>query len=135
MDFLPRRYNEFRVTNEQLSFNTKIPFGHYQWPLPQVTQPGNYVLQVYQGTDENDVLFTKRFMVYGRLVSVGAEVLPSSDVARRNTSQQIEFVVNYGNLDIPSPQQDVYVVVRQNRQWFNTIEGLNLPLYGRLIGS
>ena len=124
MDFLPQRYNEFRITDEQLSFNTKIPFGHYQWLLPRVTQPGNYVIQVYQGSNENDVLFTKRFMVYGRLVSVGAEVVPSSDVARRNTSQQLEFVVNYGNIDIPNPQQDVYVVVRQNRQWFNAIEGL-----------
>lgn len=124
MDFLPQRYNKFRITDEQLSFNTKIPFGHYQWPLPRVTQPGNYALQVYQGNNENDILFTKRFMVYSRLVSVGAEVVPSSDVARRNTSQQIEFVVNYGTIDIPNPQQDVHVVVRQNRQWFNTFEGL-----------
>ena len=126
MDFLPRRYNEFRVTNEQLSFNTKIPFGHYEWPLPRVTQPGNYVLQVYQGTDEDEVLFTKRFMVYGRMVGVGAEIVPSSDVGRRNNSQQIEFIVDYGNsnMDIPNPQSDVYVVVRQNRQWFNVIEGL-----------
>lgn len=124
MDFLPRRYNEFQVTDEQLSFNTKIPFGRYQWPLPRVTQSGNYALQVYQGTDEDDVLFTKRFMVYDRLVGVTAEVLPSNDVARRNTSQQVNFIVNYGSIDIPNPQQDVHVIVRQNRQWFNTIEGL-----------
>ena len=124
MDFLPQRYNEFRVTNEQLSFNTKIPFGHYEWPLPRVTQPGNYVLQVYQGSDENDVLFTKRFMVYARQVGVMAEVVPSSDVARRNTSQQLEFVVDYANMNIPNPQSDVYVVIRQNRQWFNALEGV-----------
>ena len=123
MDFLGR-FNEFQINNEQLSFNTKIPFGQYQWALPRVTQPGNYALQVYQGTNQNDVLFTKRFMVYDRTVGVGAEVLPSADVARRATSQQIEFVVDHGNLDIPNPQQDVYVVVRQNYQWFNALEGL-----------
>ena len=123
MDFLSQ-YNEFRITNEQLSFNTKIPFGQYQWPLPRVKQPGNYVIQVYQGTNENEVLFTKRFMVYSRLVGVSAEIVPSSDVARRNTSQQIEFLVNYGDMDIPNPQQDVYVVIRQNWQWFNAIEGI-----------
>ena len=27
-------------------------------------------------------------------------------------------------MDIPNPQSDVHVVMRQNRQWFNTIEGL-----------
>lgn len=123
MDFLGR-FNEFQVNNEQLSFNTKIPFGHYQWPLPRVKVPGNYVAQVYRGTDENDVLFTKRFMVYSRLVGVVADVVPSSDVARRNTSQQVELLVDHGGLDIPNPRQDVHVVIRQNRQWFNLIDGL-----------
>lgn len=123
MDFLTQ-FNEFQINKEQLSFNTKIPFGQYQWQLPRVTQPGNYVLQVYQGTNQNNVLFTRRFMVYGRSVGVGAEVMPSADVARRASSQQIEFVVDYGNLDIPNPQQDVHVVVRQNYQWFNALEGL-----------
>ena len=123
MDFLTG-YNEFRITNETLSFNTKIPFGHYQVALPPVKMPGNYVIQVYQGTNEQDVLLTKRFMVYGRAAGIAAEVRPSSDVSRRNTSQQIEFTVNYGDINIPNPQKDIYVVIRQNQQWFNTIEGI-----------
>ena len=123
MDFLGR-FNEFQVNSEQLSFNTKIPFGQYQWPLPQVKRPGNYVLQVYQGTDENNVLFTHRFMVYGRLAGVSADVVPSADVSRRNNSQQVEVLVDYSGLNVPNPREDFRVVIRQNRQWFNAIDGI-----------
>ena len=123
MDFLGR-FNEFQINDEQLSFNTRIPFGHYQWPLPPLKRPGNYVVQVYQGADENNVLFTHRFMVYTRQAGVVAEVMPSADVSRRNSSQQIEVMVDYNGLNIPNPRRDIQVVIRQNRQWFNMIEGM-----------
>jgi hypothetical protein len=123
MDYLDE-YNEFPVTREALSYNTKVPFTQYTFEVPRVRMPGNYVLLVYQGSDEEDALLTKRYMVYDQSVSVRAQAVRSAGVRERETHQQIEFVVDYRNLNIPNPYNDVYVVIRQNQQWFNTIEGI-----------
>lgn len=123
MDYL-YDFNEFPITNEELSYNTKVPFAHYRWALPRVKMPGNYAIVVYEGNDEDQVLFTKRFMVYDPLVSIGAKLLRSSGVSERDTHHQLEFLVDYQNLDVPNPYDDVFVVIRQNQQWFNSISGL-----------
>ncbi|WKN32249.1 DUF5103 domain-containing protein [Porifericola rhodea] len=123
MDYL-YDYNEFPITDEELSYNTKIPFARYTLPLPRVKLPGNYAIVVYENEDDANPLFTKRFMVYDSRIIVNAEVGLSSGVQERDTRHQIEFLINYQNFDIPNPYQDVYIVVRQNQQWFNTISGL-----------
>ncbi len=123
MDYL-YDFNEFPITNEQLSYNTKVPFAHYRWVLPRVKMPGNYAILVYEGNDESNVLFTKRLMVYDPIVSIGAQLLRSSGVSERDTHQQIEFVIDYQNLELPNPYDDMFVVVRQNQQWFNAITDL-----------
>lgn len=123
MDFL-YEYNEFRITNEAFSYNTQVPFTQYRMPLPQLKLPGNYIVWVFEGGNESNVVFTKRFMVYDQRVSVSAEVKRSSGVAERMTNHQLEFVVDYGGINVPNPLQDIYVVIRQNNRWFNAISGI-----------
>lgn len=123
MDYL-YEYNEYSITNETFSYNTKIPFIHYRFPIPRLKIPGNYAIKVYRGSNENDVVFTKRLMVYEPLVAISAEVTRSSDVSERDMRHQIDFTVDYGNINIVNPLNDVYVVIRQNQQWFNAIQGL-----------
>ena len=123
MDFL-YEYNEFRITNETFSYNTKVPFTQYQMALPKLKVPGNYIIWVYEGGNESNVVLTKRLMVYDQLVSVSAEITRSSGVSERLTNHQIEFVVDYGGINVPNPLQDIYVVIRQNNRWFNAIKGL-----------
>jgi len=123
MDYLDE-YNEFPITNEEFSYNTKVPFAHYRWELPRVKLPGNYILMVYEDNKDDQPLFTKRLMVYSPQVNISASILRSANVQQRDTHQQLEFVVDYGGFEIPNPYNDVYVVVRQNQQWFNAITGL-----------
>ena len=123
MDYL-NDFNEFPITNEELSYNTKVPFAHYRWVLPRVKMPGNYAIVVYEGNNEDQVLFTKRFMVYDPLVSIRAQLLRSSGVSERDKRHQLEFLIDYQNLQVPNPYDDVFVVIRQNQQWFNAISGL-----------
>lgn len=123
MDYL-YEYNEFPITNEALSYNTKVPFAQYSFQIPRVKVPGNYAIQVYRGSNKNEVLFTKRLMVYQPLVNINAEIARSSSVAERDIRHQIEFLVDYGNINITNPLNDIYVVIRQNQQWFNAIKGL-----------
>ena len=123
IDFL-YEYNEFRITNEAFSYNTKVPFTQYQMTVPKLKLPGNYIIWVYEGGNESNVVLTKRLMVYDQLVSVSAEITRSSGVAERLTNHQIEFVIDYGGINVPNPLQDIYVVIRQNNRWFNAITGI-----------
>ncbi|MEM6845574.1 MAG: DUF5103 domain-containing protein [Bacteroidota bacterium] len=123
IDFL-YDYNEFRVTNEAFSYNTQVDFTQYRISLPRVKLPGNYIIWVYEGRDESKVVFTKRLMVYDQIMGVGAEVVRSNGAAERMTSHQIEFFVDFSSVNVLNPLEDIYVVIRQNYQWFNAIEGL-----------
>lgn len=123
MDYL-YDYNKYPITNEAFSYNTKVPFIHYRFQIPALKMPGNYAIKVYRGSNENDVVFTKRLMVYESVVGISAEVTRSSDVSEREKRHQINFVVDYGKIKIANPLNDVYVVIRQNQQWFNAIQGL-----------
>ncbi len=123
LDFLSE-FNEFRINEYEFSVDTKIPYTQYQFMLPRVKMPGNYIALIYRNRNESDVLFTHRFLVYQNTVAIGAEILRSSGIKERETHHQIEFVVNYSNYNIPNPQNDVQVVLRQNQCWYNAIEGL-----------
>ncbi len=123
MDYL-EDYNEFAITDESFSYNTRVPFTHYNVQLPRVKVPGNYAIQVYRGNNESDVVFIKRLMVFEPLVGVSAEITRSSSVSDRDIRHQLEFLVDYSKFNISNPFNDIYVVIRQNQQWFNAIKGL-----------
>jgi len=117
-------YNEFRITNDQSSADTKVTYIHYNYKLPQVKLSGNYLLVVYRGSNENDIILSKRFMVYNNLVNINVtsplEGRSSSDI----TKQQLDFTINYQNYELINPMENVYVTIRQNERWDNAITEL-----------
>ena len=118
LDFL-NDFNEFPLNNFEFSVDTHIPYVHYWLTLPPVKLPGNYLVAVYRGTDKNDIILTKRFMVFDTQVSFANErnLVGAGSVASLN--QQINFTVNYKNLDVINPLENVKVSIRQNRRWDN----------------
>lgn len=123
MEFL-HEYNEFQINNFQISLNSKPTYVHYKFILPKVKVSGNYIVKVYRGTDENDIVLTRRFMVYENAVNVGAEVGLSNTVDTRNTHQQIDIVVDYNNLKANNPVEEFKLLIRQNQRWDNAIAGI-----------
>lgn len=123
LEFLSE-YNEFPINRYEFSIDTKISYVHYWFDLPQVKLPGNYVLVVYRGTDRDDILLSKRFMVYQSLVTMkrSGSLIGPGQVADMN--QQINFILNYENTEILNPMQDVYVTIRQNMRWDVTMENI-----------
>ncbi|WP_192351180.1 type IX secretion system plug protein domain-containing protein [Algoriphagus sp. Y33] len=117
-DFLPT-FNEFNVQQYEYSVNTRIPYIHYRFELPDVTKSGNYIVKVYRQRDESDVILTKRFMVYEEIFKVGAEIVPPSQTADRRNSQQINLNVNYSAGEVINPQEQLKILVRQNQRWDN----------------
>ena len=131
LDYL-ESYNEYPINNSEFSVDTHIPYVHYWFPLPPVKIPGNYVLLVYRGGDKADIILTKRFMVYQNLVVFKNEgnLIGPGNIA--NINQQLNFTVDYHNLNIPNPLLDVHVNVRQNQRWDNMATDVR-PSFAREI--
>jgi hypothetical protein len=112
-------FNEFNVQDYAYSVNTRIPYIHYSFSIPRVTKSGNYILKVYKNRNENDLVLTRRFMVYEESAVVGASIVPPNQTEDRRELQQINTVINYSNLDAVDPSTQFKVVIRQNQRWDN----------------
>jgi hypothetical protein len=117
-------YNEFPILDRQLSFNTRVSFVHYKIYLPKVLVSGNYIALVYKNGDPNDIVLSKRFVIYENHLSFKMMPQFPVNVTDRNTGQQIDFNVSYGNYEIINPLNNVKIALRQNYRWDNAI--LNL---------
>ncbi|MEJ7645363.1 MAG: DUF5103 domain-containing protein [Chryseolinea sp.] len=118
LDFLTV-YNEFPINNSEFSVDTHIPYVHYWMSLPAVKLPGNYVVVVYRGSSKEDIILTKRFMVFDNQITFSIDPNMVGSGAIANINQQLNFTVNYSNITILNPLLDVHVVVRQNQRWDN----------------
>ena len=121
-------YNSFDLNDFKYSENTNTLYTHYIFEVPKTKVSGNFILMVYRNGDQDDILFTSRFVVFENRVSIKTNPVLSTAVSQRDFNQQIEFSLNYGVLDISNPHSDVYVVIRQNQRWDNAIYGLRPTL-------
>ncbi len=121
-------YNEFFITERYNSINALVPYIHYRFVLPRVKISGNYVIKVYRNYDEDDIVLSRRFMVYEDIntaVIIQPDVKFARAVAERDKSQQVDFSIAYGHLNLINPAANVNVVIRQNHRWDKAI--YNLP--------
>ncbi|MEM8895644.1 MAG: type IX secretion system plug protein domain-containing protein [Bacteroidota bacterium] len=114
-------YNEFPIVNYDYSQNTKIPYTSYRVELPKVKQTGNYLLAVYRRNDGEQLVLTKRFVVFTNNVEINS-VFGNNLINRSNPKKhRFEFSINYGSLESFSPVQDFSIVIRQNQRWDNAL--------------
>ncbi len=111
------------VTN---SFNTFQSYSHYSVKIPNIntviTKSGNYLLSVLDEYD--DVVFTRRFVLYENAATVGVSVSRSRNAKKTDTQQTVEFLINHPKLRINNPSQEINVVVLKNENWNESISGL-----------
>lgn len=112
-------YNEFNILDYDYSINTRIPYIHYNFVLPRVSKSGNYAVVVYRGRDQNQVVLTRRFMVYQNAINLAARVVTPSQTEVRRQVQQINLNLNYKGRDLFDPRSNLKVVIRQNQRWDN----------------
>ncbi len=117
-------FNEFNITNYEYSTDTKIGYIHYTFNLPNIKLPGNYLLVAYRGTNEKDIILSKRFMIVSQKVDIEimSNISGLTSINRKN--QQIDFRINYEDIELINPLERIKVVLRQNQQWYNTISNL-----------
>ncbi|WP_299012117.1 DUF5103 domain-containing protein [uncultured Polaribacter sp.] len=111
------------VTN---SFNTFQSYSHYAVRIPnvntEITKSGNYLLSVLDEYD--DVVFTRKFVLFENLATVGVTVERSRNTKTENSQQTIQFSVNHPNIAINNPGLEVNVAIVKNNNWQETISNL-----------
>ena len=88
-------YQDELISDYKNSFNTIPSYIHYQLIFPtdvmKITKSGNYVLKVFVNGNSDDVIISRRFMVYESKVTVDARVHQATIISDRNYKQEIDF--------------------------------------------
>ena len=118
----------YNVTSYNFSFNTFQNYIHYELQLPnektQITKSGNYLLVVYANNDPENIVLSRRFMVYENKAGVFAQYKRASDPEHMFYKQEIDFTLNIGGLQVNNPYSDIEVVILQNFRWDNAIRNV-----------
>lgn len=116
------------------SFNTTFSYINYRLYLPndevQFKVSGNYVLVVYEGSNKENIILTRKFYVVEPLVEIEGTVRRATHDAFKGSNHEVDFTVLHENLNIVNPHQEIKVVLQQNNRWDNAIRGLQ-PLFIR----
>ncbi len=118
LDFL-LDYNEFPINEYDVSSSTSVPYIHYYFQVPPVKLSGNYLLAAYRESDEDDLLLSKRFMIYDNQVSLVMDNQSAGFGNLRTSNQQLNFKINYSRLDVINPMESIQAMIRQNQRWDN----------------
>ncbi|OIQ27900.1 MAG: DUF5103 domain-containing protein [Bacteroidetes bacterium MedPE-SWsnd-G2] len=126
-----RGFDNQRIRDYLNSFNTYQIYSHYVLQIPNeqtraLTKSGNYLISIYNSYDE--LMFSKKFMIYEDLVNVGIEIKRSRDVSTINEKQSVDFKIDSGSLTLTNPNETVKTLVVQNNNLNTAITNLK-PQY------
>lgn len=111
-------FNEGTVETYDYSQATLVHYVHYMITLPneqvRITQPGNYLVRVYDESDPDNTLLQARFGVSDNTAVVKAGVTSLTDIDTNLAHQQLGIRVDTRYLDLDDPFNDLKVVITQN---------------------
>ncbi|MCM1356097.1 MAG: DUF5103 domain-containing protein [Staphylococcus sp.] len=112
-------FNEGVVEDYDYSRATLVHYVHYTITIPnndiRITQPGNYLLRVYDETEPDDTLLQARFGVSDFSAVIGAGVTSLTDIDTNRSHQQLSVTVDLSHVTgVDDPFNDLILVVSQN---------------------
>lgn len=121
-DFLEGNSYE-ALDHYDFSFNTYVNYTNYICRFPsdymKVKLPGNYLIKIYSADNEDSIILSRRFYVVDQQTSVNLTIKRPGYAKFIQTKQEIDFTVNYNDLNVMNPMEDINVAVRQNQRWDN----------------
>ncbi|MFK7951275.1 MAG: type IX secretion system plug protein domain-containing protein [Ekhidna sp.] len=120
MEYL-NEINNYRITEFDYSQSTLKSYVRYRGLIPSPSLSGNYIVAIYRRANPNDVLFTRKFMVVDPSSVIDHTVRVPTTIDKRDINHQLEFTVNYGNVFVNSPIQDISISILQNHRWQTAI--------------
>ena len=120
-----------RILTYENSFNTYQIYSHYDLTIPNLQtrallKSGNYMISIYDDYDE--LMFSRKFMVYEDIVNVGVKVKSSRNVKVIAEKQSIDIVVYDNGINFNNPLETVKTLVIQNNNLYTAISDLK-PQY------
>lgn len=117
-EYLPG-FNIGEIDDYAFSSNTFVHFVNYHLTIPQEgMEPmvsGNYLLQVFDQEEPDEVLLQVRFGVSENTVGVDGRASGRTDRGFNTEWQQIDLTLRPGGFRIQNPYQDLTVTVSQNQ--------------------
>ncbi|MCF8302878.1 MAG: DUF5103 domain-containing protein [Bacteroidales bacterium] len=120
-------FTEGYIEDYDFSFNTVQAYTHYTLTLPnnviQFTKSGNYILKVYLENEDN-VVFTRRFMVVDNQVDIVGKITYPSTPRFRDSKHEIDFSILTKKFRIIDTERNLHVIITQNGRWDNAIRDI-----------
>ena len=128
-------FDDVRIETYENSFNTLQLYSNYKLNIPNretraIKKSGNYLLRIFN--DDGEIVFSRKFMVLERLLSVEVEIKRSRKIKNIDQQQVVHFKINAPSLLLINPKQNVKTLVLQNNNLKTAITNLK-PQY--TIGS
>jgi hypothetical protein len=122
-------FYDLNLLNFGFSVNTAQRYTHYSIIFPEAntqqntrfTKSGNYLMYVYLDGNQNDLVLSRRFMVYDNKVGIAASLRQTVGGGYQYNKQQIDFNIAGGNYNLTNPYKDMKVVLLQNNRWDNAV--------------
>jgi len=123
-------FDNVRITQYENSFNTYQIYSHFKLQIPnsqtRLIKSGNYMLKIFN--DYGELVFSRKFMIYEDLASVGVAIKRSRNVKYITQKQSVDFNISSSSILFNNPKQTVKTVVIQNNNLNTAITNLK-PLY------
>lgn len=124
-------FNEQRIRQWNNSFNTYQVYSHYKLTIPNeqttaITKSGNYIITIYN--EDDDIEFTRKFMVYEDIATVGVALKRSRSVENIQGTQSVDITINSSKLQFNNPKETVKTAIIQNNNLNTAITNLK-PQY------
>ena len=129
-----RGFDDQLIREYHNSFNTYQIYSHYKLTIPNeqtkgLLKSGNYMVYLYSN---NNLMFSRKFMIYEELVNVGVTIKRSRDVKVIYEKQTVDFLIYTNNINFNNPMETIKTLVIQNNNLNTAISNLK-PQY--LLGN
>ncbi len=111
-------FNDFPLDDYQNSLNTTVNYTHYEFTIPNsqcmIRMSGNYRLSVFDEDNGYEKILDAEFYVVEPVVNIGLNLTTNTDIDVNKSHQQVSINLEYKDLHVIRPEDEIYTVVMQN---------------------
>ncbi len=111
-------FNRVPIEEFENSINTNVLYTHYEMTLPnehmRLKKSGNYRLHILNEDEDDEEVLCVELRIVEPIVNVGLGITTNTDVDLNNRCQQVGMTVNYNQLRVTNPGEQIQTFVMQN---------------------
>lgn len=113
------------IEDFQQSINTNKLYTHYSLTIPndqcRIKMSGNYQVTVFDENEDNTPVLKACFMVVEPLVDISLTSTSNTDIDVNKSHQQVNMAIDYANLPVSNPSEQLKTIVLQNGKWSSAV--------------